>query len=262
MLKLKTLLSVALLSIFLYACAPTVVTNLDLKYSPDFPENKATDIKIAVVRPKYSKADTKTVQNVLSNNMMSILNANLEKYTPADQKLINKYNTTFVKDIENSFFSDIQLIMKLKGLRVVQGVISEDELTYNLKKDLDFIVTTEFDLSPVINNKYSCMYMPVVGQTCSNSGTITVGGKVYLNFIEPLSKEKILIKTFDISALANSGQLQPQSYTDDEQALNFMVNMFNLAYPEIMKRIANIIDVDEIRINLADVKKLKDKKLN
>gem|GEM_PF-7083116 len=69
----------------------------------------------------------------------------------------------------------------------------------------------------------------------------------------------MLIKTVDISSLSNSGLLAQASYVGYDEAEQALIDILNRAYPELMTRVAIVIDSDEINATMADVNKLKAK---
>lgn len=261
----KNLALLVMVLLFVSCAAPVQKSFLNLNYQVQETQAEASDAKLALVKPKYSKTQNMSKQAQAINQsspFAAIMNKRMEAMTPVDYRINQKFNSEITLGLENSMFSDVESIVKSKGFRIISSAINEDEITYSQKQNIDLIIVPEFDISPLLSvtKAQQCSYMPVVGQSCSpEEGVITLSGKMYLNFIEPMSREKMLIKTVDISSLSNSGLLAQASYVGYDEAEQALIDILNRAYPELMTRVAIVIDSDEINATMADVNKLKAK---
>lgn len=162
--------------------------------------------------------------------------------------------------MENTFSNDIQKLLASKGLTVVQEVNNMDEITYSQKKSIDLIAVVSFDITPTLNitTPSTCHTYPVLGLVCTNEeGDIRLNGKVYVSLLEPMSKEKIIIKTIDISSIASSGGIVSFHYVGSDSALDSMYKLMNKDYPVLMSSMSKALDGEEIQANLKDIKDLK-----
>lgn len=254
--KVIILMSITLL---LSACGEVPLKPLNLSYN--IPSNSVTqnDVKIALVKPKYNNiASSKQMPSISQSSPFgALLSKQMDKMLPVSYKINQKFNDDYAVSLENSMSSDIEGIVKSNGFHVVANAVSEDDITYAQKKSIDLIIEPVFDMAPVVKvtkeqscNPYFCT---------DEEGIISLGGKIYLNFVEPMSKEKMLIKTVDISSLSGSGILQQVSYAGYSNAENAVVDLINGIYPVLMSKISNVIDKDEIMTTISDVKHLKQK---
>lgn len=262
---MRNILFSLVVALLVISCAaPVQKSTLSLNYASHEVQSKTNEVKLALIKPKYSKnqLNKQMVAINQSTPFGAIMNKRMEEITPVDYRINQKFTTDMSVTLENSMYSDIETIIKSKGFRVISSSINEDEITYSQKQNIDLIIVPEFDISPsVLTSKpLKCTPMPVVGQSCSEEeGTLSLSGKIYLNFIEPMSREKILIKSVDISSLSGSGIIRTTSYIGYHEAEEALVTMLNASYPELMTRVARVIDTDEIQSTMSDVTRLKEK---
>lgn len=238
-------LSLAFL-VLMYSCASKQQQAfLNLSYTPKEKVQTKTDIKIAVVKPVYSLTQ-KVMQSVTTSPLSSLL----EQAMPADYKLKSKYYSDYVQRLRNAMTVDLEEIASAKGLIVVKTFDNFDEITFNEKKSIDYVLMPEFDFGPVVKNKRQCF--PVVG--CIDKGTIQMIGSFTLVFYEPMSREKIIIKKIDMSSLGYSSAIE---YSGFEDADNKLMELLNEIYAKLMSKVETLIDVEELKQNLKNVKQLK-----
>jgi len=204
---------------------------------------------VALIKPKYS-ADQQRSQALSSSPYSGLM----EKMMPPDYRLKNKYNNTYVINLRNSMQSSIESILLSKGFNVVKTFDSTDAVSYSYKKTIDLLIEPEFDFGPVIRNNRT--NIPVVGPI--DKGTIQMTGKIKILFVEPMSRETMLIKNIDISTLGPASSVE---YSDGNEAENSLVTMLNNIYPKMMTKIENVIHVDEVMHSIDDVKRLKEKEM-
>ena len=247
--KMKMLkLILLILSIsFICSCATTQYSTLNLLYEPASTTPSEVDVKIAVVKAKYT-----AVQEVSQQLVQSPFASLMERAMPPDYQIKSQYNNEYVLRLQNSILTDLKKIISGKGLRVYRSYDSVDEISYSDKKNMDLILEPEFDLGPVVRNARTTR--PFLGT--SDKGTIQLTGKIKLVFFEPLSKENILIKTIDISS---TGLDSSVSYESGQDAENQLIVLLNNMYPQLMEKIEKVIDTEEIKALLSDIKHLKDK---
>lgn len=210
---------------------------------------KKQEIKVALIKPVYSGSQ-QISQALSSNPYMGMM----EDMMPPDFKLSRKYNTTYSVNLRNAMQTSIESILMGKGFNVAKTFDSQDEVSYSYKKNLDLLIEPVFDFGPVVRNKR--MNIPVVGAI--DKGTIQMTGKIKIVFIEPMSRETILIKNIDISSIGIASSVE---YKDGGEAENSLIDMLNQLYPPLMEKINSVIHVDEVMNSLEDIKRLKEKEM-
>lgn len=174
--------------LLLYACTPNVNVRreagmLDLNYS--FPETKATktNLVIAVVSPTLADKD--------------FSKANTYQYSPETD-----FNFRFYRDyseqMRNGFANALQEVFSRKGFNLKGPFSSFDDLTFKDKKDayLAVVPVMNVNLEKIAVKQTSDMFTNVR----TEDGFIQVGGELRLDFIEPMTKEKILVQRINLSS--------------------------------------------------------------
>ncbi|MCP3922835.1 MAG: hypothetical protein GY714_09645 [Desulfobacterales bacterium] len=233
--------------LFIFGCSQKNYTMLNLEYSPETAKVSKGKIKIALCKPGYSK--TTVANNRMSN---SFLGAMMIKQMPPDYRLKKKYSSDYVQTIQNSLVADTQKLLQSKGLKIYKTFNSYDEITYSEKKKVDLILEQVIDINPVIRNNRT--NIPIIGP--KDKGTIQLTGKIKIILSEPVSKERIMIKTIDISSI---GLQSSVSYDSADDAENKLVELLNNMYPALMKKYEIVLDVEEINIAKKDIMRLKAK---
>jgi len=245
---LGIVLALLSLSIGIFSCAPKAQTaTLNLSYTPKSYAKEKTNIKVAIVKPIVTYKE-KFSESISTSPFGALLAQNM----PADYRLKSKYYADYVQRLRNAMLTDLERIAESKGLKVVGGFDNIDEITYSDKKNIDYVIVPEFDFGPVIRNKRECL--PVIG--CQDKGTIQFVGNVKLVFYEPMSMEKIIIKRVDLSSIGYNNAVEYSGYEDAD---NKLMTLLNNIYGKIMARMEKILDVDELKHNLENVKVLKGK---
>jgi hypothetical protein len=237
----------SLMVILVYSCATTKPNFLNLTYEPTTALQKELEIKVALVKPIYTFKSK--MQEAITTSPFGAL---MEKAMPADYKIKAKYNNDYVQRLRNAMLSDIEKILRAKGLKIVGNYENFDEITFSEKKNIDYVIMPEFDFGPVVRNQRQCL--PVVG--CQDKGTIQVIGNLKLVFYEPLSKEKVIIKRVDLSSLGYSSVVEYSGYEDADGKL---IDLLNNIYPKLMNTIEKLIDVEEMENQMSNIRRLKEK---
>lgn len=171
-----------LLSMLLFsACAPVKevrkeVGTLNLNYSfPDGELNK-TNFAIAIVSPDF-------IDKKFSNN--------------ADA---SDFNVRFYKDyaerLKIAFTSAFQELISKKGFNIKGPFASFDDLTYNEKKEAYFSLVPTMNVTiENLNTQWR-----VDSGVYTREGVIQISGELRLDFIEPMTREKILVQRINLSS--------------------------------------------------------------
>ena len=229
-------------------------TPLNLSYQPAQRPYKKHKIKIAVVKPAYT--GSKIQQNIQQMFMLSAYGDSGE--APINISLYNKYINIYSLKLANAMIADLDKIVASKGMIPYKTFDIYDEVTYRDKKNVDLILAPEFDFGPIIKNHHT--WIPMIwplNHIYWDHGSIIMAGKIRLVFYEPMSKEKIVLKDVDISSLGLDTTIPYSSKSDAEDKI---INFLNKMYPQLMGRVAKVIDPDEIAESMSDIEHLKQEK--
>ncbi|RMG69047.1 MAG: hypothetical protein D6710_09365 [Nitrospirae bacterium] len=237
--------------VFVVSCTTTQYATLNLAYNPSMETThpQQEEVRIALLKPVYTTA----VQRAIQQLSLSPFGSLMEQAMPPDYRLKSKYNKEYVLRLQNAMLADLERIIADKGLKVYKSYTSLDEIPYSDKKNIDLVMLPEFDIAPIITNKRSVI--PVVGVK-RDEGVIQLAGRVKLTFLEPMSKEKIVIKNIDVTSLGINNSV---TYKSSKDADNQLITLLNETYPALMEKIDTLIDAQEIANSLKDIRHLKEK---
>lgn len=110
-------------------------------------------------------------------------------------------------DFSNNLLTSIESIMLNKGYNVVGAFENWDTMTYDEKKNVDFLVIPEFNLNDLGKVSISSSQPLTVSlatlqagkSTCS--GSVNLKGELGFTILEPLSREKIYVKKLDLGSI-------------------------------------------------------------
>ncbi|WP_139367075.1 hypothetical protein [Sediminibacterium ginsengisoli] len=162
-----------------------------------------------------------------------------------------------------------------KGFRVKGPYDSFDDMVFDDRKDADIAIDVE--IVPQFTardgswhsytNKFS-LQAPVTYYYYE--GTVSLIGKINLIGYEPLSKEKIWVKSVPIPAITNinittankkfTSTTVGNEFYNDPNVYNALGSALNEQYKEIFKKIDVLLDAREFEILKPQIKELKAKK--
>jgi len=240
------ILSVISMFCLLSACTSANYNMLNLNYKPQQQKLEKKAIKIALVKARYS------VNQQMSQQLSQSLFSNMmpQRMMPTDYKVKEKYNNTYVFNLQNAMQISIENILLSKGFEVIKTLDSIDEVLYSDKKNIDLLLEPEFDFGPVVRNERT--NIPLIGPI--DKGMIQLTGKIKLIFSEPMSREMILLKSIDISSIGFNSSVE---YSNAKDADNQLIELLNNMYPKLMGKIEKIVDPEVLIQSLADIKRLK-----
>lgn len=167
--------------------------------------------------------------------------------------------------IQSSFQADIEEMLIAKGFNIKGTYATYDEMVFNDKKDVQLLFSVE--IVPSITNISGGW---VKGQNSSNqtiwaySGVITLGRKITISGVEPLTNEKVFVKSVTIP---NVEYIQLDSkgyYVDMMNAAKTLYNPMGEAYLQIYDNIIDKInaqfDPQEMLSLKKEIRELKAKK--
>lgn len=241
---MKRILVLLFSVLVVFGCAQKNSALLELKYS-GLPGEKKYPIKIALIEPQYTGTDV--TQQIMSNPLMRLSIA--QSTVAYDMELSSYYYTEYAPRIKTALLGDLERMIKDKGMIVVEKYRSFDEIPYGMKKDsLDLVLVPRFDFAPIVRNTPTTL--PVIGTT--NKGEIQLVGRLEVDLVEPLSKEKMIIKKVDVATAT-------RNYNNNAEGYDALTLLLNMTYPDILGKLFIILDADEISETTANIQYLKTK---
>lgn len=127
---------------------------------------------------------------------------------------------------------------------------------------IDFIVVVETDFHPEYKISYEgkCSKLLGLPVCASEQGEVLLGGQLKLTMIEPLTGEKMIVKSVDANSISNRRGITTSSYKSSNDAINGLINIFNTDYPIILDLLSTMIDNNELSVAVKDSKKIKNQK--
>ncbi|MBV9960955.1 MAG: hypothetical protein JO072_01795 [Parafilimonas sp.] len=175
---------------------------------------------------------------------------------------------------------DIEELLIDKGYRIKSTYPTFDNMTYDEKKEVD--VALQIEIVPsfsALDGKWSSIkHVPIwannhggnVYYTYQFNGTVSLIGKINLYGLEPLSHEKIWIKSVPIPTIYNislntSGDLQKEgidvNFLNDPNVYNSIGSALQKEYQSILSQIDTYLDPREFQDLKDQIKELKTKKV-
>lgn len=186
-------------------------------------------------------------------------------YPDGDQYLSRNYKKVS-QGWAKSFATDLDKIIVAKGMTVTGNFDSLDLMTYPDKKNANLSLTPEF----VVTQETHKGHPSLKGGKVVTPVEVHLNGTVRLIMREPLSSEKIWIKTIPVDNLTESSEIvQEAEYTGNgiipgniiyNGAEDSVANMIKKLYPSMMDTVWRYLDVQEIAVlkdKANEVRKLK-----
>lgn len=197
-----------------------------------------------------------------------------------------QYATDFVRQYgESDVFvnfrkfigDDIEELLIDKGYRIKNTYPSFDNMTYDEKKDVD--VAFEIEIVPTFTAAEGGWkrYTPFQFNTNGNpryaygyNGTVSLIGKINLIGIEPMSHEKIWLKSVSIPSITNiqintthhfSEPVVDVNFLNDPSVYNALGVALQQQYQGILQQIDTYLDPREFTDLKGQIKELKTKKV-
>lgn len=179
---------------------------------------------------------------------------------------------TYLNDMIKAAKTDMEKIIVAKGFNTLGPFESVDEMTYSQKEraSLIFVPTFESNIDLQSVGSRALGYRAI-----SQEGTVLVRGTVILAFLEPLTKEKVWLKRFDLEPFSApyaavmrvapvtpgeiiaSGLLGRQVPTNQSTQLDAVVTTLNSFYGAAMSKMWEHLDTREVSGLKGEVQKLK-----
>lgn len=170
---------------------------------------------------------------------------------------------------------DIQELLIDKGYRIKATYPTFDNMTYDEKKEVD--VALEIEIVPSFTAAQggwrAVKHIPFYGSiyyTYQYTGTVSLIGKINLYGLEPLSHEKIWIKSVPIPSITNikintstslTQNIVNIEFLNDPNVYNALGNALQNEYQLILSQIDTYLDPREFQDLKDQIKELKSKKV-
>ncbi len=178
------------------SCAPKVrkaVGNIDLSYSCQ--ENKAekSNLVIALVS---SNLITKKITQTQPQSIIPGFPMGRNQFAPLDVNFNNRFRSNYSKQVSTAFNNSFQESITRKGFNLTGPFGTFDDMTYPEKKKayMALISTLDINFNKKVTSKDSNPITKVVRET----GVIQIEGEMRTDFIEPMTKERLLSKRINL----------------------------------------------------------------
>jgi hypothetical protein len=157
-----------------------------------------------------------------------------------------------------SYQTDLEKIILAKGFTSSGSYPTYDEMTFSQKENASLIMRPEISFNIIVQHG-----------RFGEPSTATVSGSVVIEFLEPMSKEKVWIKHFDLPETTQTVQMallrradgglaqNPDGSLQYGLTSNSTVTLLNSFYATAFGKIWNQLDAREIMGLKADADKLK-----
>lgn len=261
---LRSILTLSLIILSLYACVPMnnyVVKEpgtLNLAY--DFPQaqTKKTNLSIAIVSPQMA-GDPKMNNMYVNMNQAQMAQPWLNPY------FFNSRFFAYKDQVITGFDNGLQELITRKGFNVKGPYSTFDDLTFNDKKE------AYLALIPSLNVNIEKKGIQKGGSfdVYTETGIIQVNGELRLDFIEPMTKEKVLVQRINLSSLnvekpykiqGTTGAIAAALVKSEDTSDQALADACNEFYRKAMGKIWEFVSEEELlgyKKQIQDLKGLK-----
>ena len=181
-------------------------------------------------------------------------------------------NTELFQSLRRSIGADIEELIIAKGFSLKGPYDALDEMIFEDKKRTDMLIKIEISPSfTAVEGNWRSHFNPLFGgsYTYSYTGKASLVGKITLNGVEPLTNEKLWVKSVSIPNVENidiatskryARQLIDTEILEDPGVYNAMGKALQQQYKGIMDKIAIQMNAEEFNSLKAQIKELKSKK--
>lgn len=178
--------------------------------------NQELKIRTAILKAKsdikQSEVKSSTPSNFFQSYSLLYLNNNLNTTTNNNKNVFiisNEFDYALNKSIES--------VLLQKGYNVVGAFENWDILTYEDKKNIDFIIIPEFNIKETADYNME-IKMPKIGPyglvlekgKVLYKGPAKLVGTIIINIIEPLTREKLWIKQLSVESESQDFEVEVQ----------------------------------------------------
>jgi hypothetical protein len=185
------------------------------------------------------------------------------------------YNVDLFDNYRSYIEKDIEQLLVDRGFRVKGPYASYDEMVFNDKKDADIAI--EISLEPTFSAADGSWkaYKPLTFTANPPtyyyySGTVSLIGKIVMQGYEPLSHEKLWVKSVDIPSITNISistankdferPVADANFFNDPNVYNALGTALQEQYGSILAKMEAQLDPQEFQSLKPQIKELKGKK--
>jgi hypothetical protein len=165
----------------------------------------------------------------------------------------------YVDEMLKAAQTDIDKILIAKGFTTVGVYPAIDEMTFSEKERSTLILLPRIEVDWELARSQGSLF--------SVDQTATVRGNVVLEFLEPLSREKVWLKRLELTPFTKTVRTERSRQYDPNDPYGYrqhntvgqaaMIEILNEFYPAAMKKIWDHLDAKEIQLLRKDADKLK-----
>lgn len=256
----------------IFGCATSSVQKdrgqLNLAYEFKGPKETRKDYPIGIVKPNIPTSVERQQPQIQNPLLAAALQQ--QASLPPPETVLGAYSG----ELKSKLSSGIEELITRKGFNIAGPYDSFEDMTYRDKQKVYMAIIPKVNILP--ENKVTSSETNSLTKVTKTTGVIQIGGDYILDFVEPLTKEKLLTKRINLSDFvirkeyiserktgAPSGMLSmavqaaaaSQTYTDNyDKAVTEAINEF---YAKSMTKLEVFIESDEIVSYKEEVAKLK-----
>ena len=185
------------------------------------------------------------------------------KFKHAENNFLGGY--TLYTKLQESFQADIDEMLIAKGFNLKGTYSSYDEMVFTDKKDVQLLISLEIVPNiTVVSGGWVRGISANKQEIWAYRGVVTLGGKINIWGVEPMSNEKVYVKSIVIPTVENIQLDSKGYYLNALDAAKRLYNPMGDAYLEIYTNIIEKINVQldpqEMLTLKKEIKELKAKK--
>lgn len=260
----------------------------EFTYQPT-PSDKKGDLTIALIAPTFVISGTQT-----STAMPSYGSLLLRRDVSPD---VADYIDKLIKALLNSLESDFEKVLIADGFRTLGPFSDRERMTYPQKEQADFSLEPRVSIelldeitktgppervefrtrSKNVSRKNAIdayedttllypMRKEIEIRPGTVSGKLTVGARVELHLYEPLTSEKMWIKSFSLPNIARDqytykfNDLKGERVVGEDERPEILANVLSRSYKQILDEFHTYFDVKELRQLNLKAKEIREKK--
>jgi hypothetical protein len=246
---------------------------LNLAYEFKAVKEERKDYPIGIVKADIPPASKVNQQQQIQNPLIAaaLQKQNLQQaILPPPETILALYSN----ELKLKLSSGIEELITRKGFNIIGPYDSFEDITFRDKQKTFMTLIPKLNILP--ENKITSSESNSLTKVTRTTGIIQVGGDYVIDFVEPLTREKLLSKRINLSDLGiqkeyiserqvgtSSGVIgmalqaaaSSQTYTDNyDKAVTEAINEF---YTKSMGKLEIFIESDEIISYKEEVAKLK-----
>lgn len=180
-------------------------------------------------------------------------------------------NTELFKNFKKAIGDDVEELVIAKGFSLKGPYETRDEMIFEDKKRTDMLIQVEMTPAfTAVEGQWKSSYIPLVNvYTYTYSGKASLVGKITLTGIEPLTNEKIWVKSVSIPNIENiliatskkyDRPLDEIAILNDPGVYNALGKALQQQYKGIMEKVNAHFNSEEFASLKTQIKELKTKK--